>query len=54
MGSVMYDRYQGLIFDMDGTLLDTEAGHRQAWDEVLAKYGMKHDLEAVVALNGSP
>ncbi|GKX51151.1 fructose-1-phosphate/6-phosphogluconate phosphatase [Budvicia aquatica] len=50
----MYDRYQGLIFDMDGTLLDTEAGHRQAWDEVLAKYGMKLDLEAVVALNGSP
>lgn len=50
----MYDRYQGLIFDMDGTLLDTEEGHRKAWSEVLAKYGMVLDLEAVIALNGSP
>ncbi|GKX54978.1 fructose-1-phosphate/6-phosphogluconate phosphatase [Leminorella grimontii] len=50
----MYDRYQGLIFDMDGTLLDTEEGHRKAWDEVLAKYGMKLDLEGAIALNGSP
>ncbi|AKJ42862.1 fructose-1-phosphate/6-phosphogluconate phosphatase [Pragia fontium] len=50
----MYDRYQGLIFDMDGTLLDTEEGHRQAWSEVLAKYGMELDLQAVIGLNGSP
>lgn len=50
----MYDRYQGLIFDMDGTLLDTEEGHRKAWNEVLAKYGMELDLEKVIALNGSP
>ncbi|MFI8415251.1 fructose-1-phosphate/6-phosphogluconate phosphatase [Serratia sp. NPDC078593] len=50
----MYDRYQGLIFDMDGTLLDTEPTHRKAWLEVLNRYGMAFDEAAVVALNGSP
>ncbi|HCF8538028.1 TPA: fructose-1-phosphate/6-phosphogluconate phosphatase, partial [Klebsiella pneumoniae] len=24
----MYERYAGLIFDMDGTILDTEPTHR--------------------------
>ncbi|HBT7887537.1 fructose-1-phosphate/6-phosphogluconate phosphatase, partial [Klebsiella pneumoniae] len=26
----MYEGYAGLIFDMDGTILDTEPTHRQA------------------------
>ncbi|BET81856.1 fructose-1-phosphate/6-phosphogluconate phosphatase [Edwardsiella anguillarum] len=50
----MYDRYDGLIFDMDGTLLDSEPTHRRAWDAVLGRYGMDYDLTAVIALNGSP
>ncbi|HDW9777156.1 TPA: fructose-1-phosphate/6-phosphogluconate phosphatase, partial [Shigella sonnei] len=25
----MYERYAGLIFDMDGTILDTEPTHRK-------------------------
>ena len=50
----MYHRYDGLIFDMDGTILDTEPTHRKAWSEVLGRYGMQFDLEAMVALNGSP
>lgn len=50
----MYDRYQGLIFDMDGTILDTEPTHYQAWQQVLAKYGMRYDRAAMAALNGSP
>lgn len=50
----MYERYAGLIFDMDGTILDTEPTHRKAWHEVLGRYGMVFDEQAMVALNGSP
>ncbi|MBP2168025.1 beta-phosphoglucomutase family hydrolase [Erwinia toletana] len=50
----MYDRYDGLIFDMDGTILDTEPTHRKAWREVLARHGMTFDEAAIIGLNGSP
>lgn len=50
----MYERYAGLIFDMDGTILDTEPTHRKAWREVLGRYGMHFDEQAMVALNGAP
>lgn len=50
----MYDRYQGLIFDMDGTILDTEPTHRKAWHEVLSRYGMTFDEASMVGLSGSP
>lgn len=50
----MYERYAGLIFDMDGTILDTEPTHRKAWREVLGRYGLRFDEPAMVRLNGSP
>lgn len=50
----MYEQYQGLIFDMDGTILDTEPTHRKAWGEVLKHYGMRYEPEALIELNGSP
>lgn len=50
----MYERYDGLIFDMDGTILDTEPTHRKAWHDVLGHYGLRYDIHAMVALNGSP
>lgn len=50
----MYEGYDGLIFDMDGTILDTEPTHRKAWHEVLGRYGLRYDLQAMIALNGSP
>ena len=50
----MYERYAGLIFDMDGTILDTEPTHRKAWREVLGHYGLQYDIQAMIALNGSP
>ncbi|SUB15359.1 Phosphatase YqaB [Pantoea agglomerans] len=36
----MYDQYDALIFDMDGTILDTEPTHRKAWRQVLQRYGL--------------
>jgi beta-phosphoglucomutase family hydrolase len=53
-GKTMYERYAGLIFDMDGTILDTEPTHRKAWHEVLRRHGLRFDEQAMVALNGSP
>lgn len=50
----MYEKYDGLIFDMDGTILDTEPTHRKAWREVLGRYDLHFDELSVVALNGSP
>jgi beta-phosphoglucomutase family hydrolase len=51
---MMYERYAGLIFDMDGTILDTEPTHLKAWHQVLARYDMHFEAEAMAALNGSP
>ncbi|KAA8996214.1 fructose-1-phosphate/6-phosphogluconate phosphatase [Affinibrenneria salicis] len=50
----MYDRYQGLIFDMDGTILDTEPTHHKAWQQVLGRYGLHYDGAKMAGLNGSP
>jgi len=50
----MYDDYQGLIFDMDGTLLDTERPHIKAWQQVLAKYDMEYDYNFMKQFNGAP
>ncbi|MBB1200649.1 fructose-1-phosphate/6-phosphogluconate phosphatase [Enterobacteriaceae bacterium 89] len=50
----MYERYAGLIFDMDGTILDTEPTHLKAWREVLGRYDLRFDEQAMAALNGSP
>ncbi|CAK9885785.1 MAG: Fructose-1-phosphate phosphatase YqaB [Candidatus Erwinia impunctatus] len=50
----MYDRYQGLIFDMDGTLLDIEPSHLHAWHSVLSRYGMSFDPQIIRGLYGAP
>lgn len=50
----MYDAYDGLIFDMDGTILDTEPTHRLAWRQTLARHGLTVDEQMMIGLNGSP
>lgn len=50
----MYKHYDALIFDMDGTLLDTEQLHQKAWTEVLARHGMTFDDKEMEKFNGSP
>lgn len=50
----MYDQYDALIFDMDGTILDTEPTHRKAWHQVLGRYGLMLDESQMVGFNGAP
>lgn len=50
----MYDQYDALIFDMDGTILDTEPTHRKAWHQVLERYGLTLDESRMVGFNGAP
>ncbi|EOF4702734.1 MAG: fructose-1-phosphate/6-phosphogluconate phosphatase [Klebsiella huaxiensis] len=49
----MYSHYHGLIFDMDGTLFDTEPLHRQAWLSVFAAEDIVITEEELIPFNGS-
>ncbi len=33
--------YQSLIFDMDGTLINSEIKHHEAWNHMLEAFGFK-------------
>ena len=48
------DKYQGIIFDMDGTLVDTMGGHLDAWEVACAAYGFPFDREFLHGLGGVP
>lgn len=50
----MYDQYDALIFDMDGTILDSEPTHLKAWHQVLGQYGLIMDDADVAPFNGAP
>ena len=38
---------QGLIFDMDGTMVDNMMAHHEAWQRKLSSLGMDMELEQV-------
>lgn len=50
----MYDNYEALIFDMDGTLVDSGQLHEFAWSETLNKYGIPIDRPLMRSLAGVP
>ena len=49
-----YDKYQAIIFDMDGTLVDSGQLHQNAWIETLNKYGIPIDPALMRSLAGVP
>lgn len=50
----MYDQYAALIFDMDGTLVDSGQLHEFAWTAMLNKYGIPIDRPLMRSLAGVP
>lgn len=50
----MYDAYDALIFDMDGTLVDSGKLHELAWNQSLAYYGIPIDRALMRSLAGVP
>jgi beta-phosphoglucomutase family hydrolase len=46
--------YDGLIFDMDGTLADTMPTHFVAWSRSLAEHGIEFSEDRFYALGGVP
>lgn len=50
----MYDHYDALIFDMDGTLVDSGQLHEFAWTETLNRYGIPIDRSLMRSLAGVP
>ena len=50
----MYDDYAALIFDMDGTLVDSGQLHEFSWRATLDKYGIPIDGPMMRSLAGVP
>jgi beta-phosphoglucomutase family hydrolase len=50
----LHHEYDGLIFDMDGTLADTMPTHFVAWSRSLAEHGIEFSEERFYALGGVP
>lgn len=49
----MLTKYAALIFDMDGTLFDTEPLHRKAWLETFSSENVSVTEEELIQFNGS-
>ncbi|XGW48140.1 beta-phosphoglucomutase family hydrolase [Haemophilus influenzae] len=49
----MFNPYEGLIFDMDGTLIDTMPVHAQAWTMVGERFGYEFDCQIMYNLGGA-
>lgn len=47
-------KYDGLIFDMDGTLIDTMPAHIQAWQQTAEHFGFEFEASWLHSLGGMP
>ncbi|MFV0449930.1 MAG: beta-phosphoglucomutase family hydrolase [Vibrio sp.] len=52
--TVDVDKYKGLIFDMDGTLIDTMPAHVDAWRVTAEKFGFPFDGKWLQSMGGMP
>lgn len=50
----LHHQYDGLIFDMDGTLADTMPTHFVAWSRSMGQHGIDFSEERFYALGGVP
>lgn len=48
-----FEKYQGLIFDMDGTLIDTMPSHALAWKKAGEHFGYPLQGDMIYALGGA-
>ena len=48
----LHERFDALIFDMDGTLADTMPTHYRAWSATMSRYGIDFTEERFYALGG--
>ncbi|MBN6071326.1 beta-phosphoglucomutase family hydrolase [Aggregatibacter actinomycetemcomitans] len=48
------NQYDGLIFDMDGTVIDTMPSHVKAWEMVGQHFGYPFDGNLLYQLGGAP
>lgn len=49
----LFQPYEGLIFDMDGTLIDTMPVHAKAWGKVGEQFGYEFDSQIMYQLGGA-
>lgn len=47
-------RYKGIVFDMDGTLIDSMGAHGKAWQQTCEQYDYPYDSEYMHNLGGVP
>ena len=48
------DKYQGIIFDLDGTLVNSMVAHATAWESTCRAFNIPYDKEWLDQLGGMP
>ncbi|MEW7866249.1 HAD family hydrolase [Aeromonas diversa] len=50
----MFEQYDALIFDLDGTLVDSMSLHLEAWEQTAAEFGLPFDRTRIHGMGGIP